>query len=71
MIYMMLPLHDTDKAERGLMVLFFGLVFVAPLLKNFLPTPLALAKIYQMKINSGGLENRPRIPQLSKSGAGK
>jgi len=33
--------HDTDKAEGGLMVLFFGLVFYRrPLLEIFLPMPL-------------------------------
>jgi len=35
-------MHDTDKVEGSLMVLFFGLVFfVASPLKIFLPTPLA------------------------------
>jgi len=35
-------IHDTDKAERGLMVLFFVLVFrCPPPLENFLPMPLS------------------------------
>jgi len=34
-------IHNTDKVEEDLMVLFFGLVFFrSPLLENFLPTPL-------------------------------
>jgi len=37
-------IHDTDKAEEDLMVLFFDLVFsVAPLPGIFLPTPLKVS----------------------------
>jgi len=32
-------IDGTDKVERGLMVLFFGLVFTVGLPGNFLPTP--------------------------------
>jgi len=32
--------HGTDKVEKGLTVLFFGLVFSVSPLENFLPTPL-------------------------------
>jgi len=33
-------MHDTDKVEGGLMMLFFGLVFLLAPQKIFLPTPL-------------------------------
>jgi len=34
-------IHNTDKAEGGLMKIFFGLVFsVGPFLEHFLRTPL-------------------------------
>jgi len=37
-------LHNNDKVEGGLMLLFFGLVFsFGHLLKIFLPTPLVLS----------------------------
>jgi len=40
-------IHDTDKAEGGLMVLFFDLVFFRCLpLKIFLPTPLSSNKTF-------------------------
>jgi len=39
-------MHDTDKVETGLMVLFFGLVFSVALLENFLPTPLTELALY-------------------------
>jgi len=40
-------IHDKDIVDRGLIVLFFGLFSVAPILEIFLPTPLtpASAKI--------------------------
>jgi len=41
--------HGTDKAEGGLMVLFFDLVFfVGPPQENFLPTPLSLSAIKEV-----------------------
>jgi len=49
-------IHDTDKAEGGLIVLFFDLVFsVALLLKIFLPTPLVTVfKQQQKSVNGRG-----------------
>jgi len=52
-------IHGTDKIERGLMVLFFGLVFfVAHLhtspLEMFMPTPLDLGTHLFVKVPRSG-----------------